>query len=218
MNTTPPALPESTSAEELKALAVSLREVFAAADQPAAEKAVGGQGSAAATVGKITSISEAALAKELSRAAAELSGGALTGVEARLLAQAVALDALFHRLIQFNLEEPRSLETFEGYSRIALRAQAQSARAMEVLATMKQPPRVIFASQLNSAHQQVVNNAPPTVKRRHPRRHPSQSPQPSLPEPSPLQDYAPLDTGSAREAAPAHTNVASVDESNRPPH
>ena len=44
---------------------------------------------------------------------------------------------------------------FEPYMRLALRAQAQSARALETLAALKTP--AIFAKQLNVANQQVVN-------------------------------------------------------------
>lgn len=41
--------------------------------------------------------------------------------------------------------------------RLALRAQAQSARTLETLAALKNP--TVFAKQLNLASQQVVNNA-----------------------------------------------------------
>ena len=42
------------------------------------------------------------------------------------------------------------------YMKLALRAQAQSARTLETLATLKSP--AIFAKQVNVAHQQVVTN------------------------------------------------------------
>ena len=66
------------------------------------------------------------------------------------------------------------LSQFEVNLRLALKAQAQCARALEVLAAIKNPPNVAFVRQANMAHghQQVNNGA---------RREAAQSPNP--PEP-----------------------------------
>ncbi len=89
----------------------------------------------------------------------EVCMGDLTGLEATLTAQTVSLDAIFHELADraaANLSE--NLNASESYMRLALKAQAQCARTIEVIASMKNPP-VIFAKQANIAHgHQQVNN------------------------------------------------------------
>lgn len=82
----------------------------------------------------------------------------LSGVEARLTAQAATLDALFLRLLtRATGNMGQFLKAGEIYMRLALRAQAQSRATMETLALVKNPP--VFARQANIATtQQVTNN------------------------------------------------------------
>ena len=97
--------------------------------------------------------------------AGNVNGGDLGHVEAMLFSQAVALQSLFSRLVERGMKADL-LPHFEAYMRLALRAQAQSTRTLEVLATVKNPP-VVFAKQANIAQQQQVNNGPavPAVTR-----------------------------------------------------
>lgn len=84
-------------------------------------------------------------------------------LEATLTAQAVSLDAIFNELARraaLNMGE--YLQATESYMRLALKAQSQCARTIEVLAAMKNPP-VVFAKQANIANgPQQVNNGMPT--------------------------------------------------------
>ena len=72
---------------------------------------------------------------------------------------------MFHRLAQFSFENfsfenPRTADDFSAWFKPALRAQAQSANALEIPANLKQGPRVVVTRQLNAAQQHVVNNGP----------------------------------------------------------
>jgi len=96
-----------------------------------------------------------ALRAEINRACDEVNAGNMRLPERMALAQAHTLNHLFNCLTQrgfANLGGP----WFEPYMRLALRAQAQSARTLETLAALKNP--TIFAKQLNVANQQVVSN------------------------------------------------------------
>jgi hypothetical protein len=50
------------------------------------------------------------------------------------------------------------LSQFEANLRLALKAQAQCVRTLEVLAAIKNPQSVAFVKQANIAHNQQVNN------------------------------------------------------------
>jgi hypothetical protein len=100
------------------------------------------------------------LRQEIIQACDEVNAGNMRLPERIAMAQAHTLDALFHRLAQ------RAIDNFGGpwfepYMRLALRAQAQSARTLETLAALKNP--TVFAKQLNVANQQVVNNGSAAV-------------------------------------------------------
>ena len=89
----------------------------------------------------------------------KVNAGDTTALEATLTAQATALDTIFNELARraaANMGE--YIHTTEIYMRLALKAQAQCARTIEVIAAMKNPP-VIFAKQANIAQgNQQVNN------------------------------------------------------------
>lgn len=61
----------------------------------------------------------------------------------------------------------KNLHAVESYMRIALKAQAQCARTIEVLSNIKNPP-IVYAKQANIAngHQQI-NNGVPQVENPH---------------------------------------------------
>lgn len=84
----------------------------------------------------------------------------LTELEAALTAQTVTLDTMFNELARrASLNMGEHINVAETYMRIALRAQGQCARTIEILSAMKNPP-VIFAKQMNVANgNQLVHNA-----------------------------------------------------------
>ncbi len=96
--------------------------------------------------------------------AKKINDGDLSELEATLTAQAVSLNTIYNALAkrsESNMGE--YLKTMETYMRLALKAQAQCTRTIEVLAAIKNPP-VVFAKQANIAngHQQVNNGSQPT--------------------------------------------------------
>ena len=96
-----------------------------------------------------------ALRAEIQRACDEVNAGDMHLPERMALAQAHTLNHLFNRLTRgafANFGGP----WFEPFMRLALRAQAQSTRTLETLASLKHPP--FFARQMNIANQQLVTN------------------------------------------------------------
>lgn len=96
-----------------------------------------------------------ALRQEIDSACAEVNAGDMRLPERVALAQALTLNHLFNRLTQRAFANLGGA-WFEPYMRLALRAQAQSARTLETLAALKSP--TVFAKQVNVANQQVVTN------------------------------------------------------------
>lgn len=89
--------------------------------------------------------------------AAAVQGGDLADVEAMLINQASALQALFVRLSERAMEQTH-MPNLEGFMRLALRAQSQCRATLETLATIKNPP-VLFAKQANvTTGPQQINN------------------------------------------------------------
>ena len=88
---------------------------------------------------------------------AKVNNGDLKSLESTLTVQATSLDAIFNHLA-LRAHAADTLPKLEVFMRLALKAQAQCARTIEVLAAMKNPP-VIFAKQANIANgNQQVNN------------------------------------------------------------
>ena len=100
----------------------------------------------------------------LKEQAAKVNTGDLARVEAMLFNQATALQSLFARLVERGMVQD-CMPNLEGFMRLALRAQAQCTRTLEVLANVKNPP-VVIARQANIAQQQQVNNTGPAVPSR----------------------------------------------------
>ncbi|ALQ51857.1 hypothetical protein [Nitrosomonas ureae] len=90
----------------------------------------------------------------------KIIAGDLSELESTLIAQAVSLNAIFNTLAKRSAQNMGNyLKSTEVYMRLALKAQAQCARTIEILAAIKNPP-IIYAKQANIAHghQQINNN------------------------------------------------------------
>lgn len=134
--------------------------------------------------------------------------GDLGQVEAMLFNQAVALQSLFSKFTERGMNADLMVH-FESFMRLALRAQAQCTRTLEVLATVKNPP-VVFAKQANIAQQQQVNNGPavPATRARNPASAPTQLLE-TLPDER-------LEFGTAGAASGADSPLATVGTVHRP--
>ena len=91
----------------------------------------------------------------------EVGDGDLRSVEAILIGQAGALNAMFSELARrAGLNIGEHLGATETYMRLALKAQGQCRATLETLAAIKNPP-VVYARQANISHgPQQVNNGP----------------------------------------------------------
>jgi hypothetical protein len=91
---------------------------------------------------------------------AAVQSGNLSGTEATLTAQAVALDVIFNELARraaINMGE--HLDATETYMRLALKAQNQCRATLQTLGELKNPRQVAFVNQANISHgHQQVNN------------------------------------------------------------
>ena len=97
------------------------------------------------------------LTDELRAQGAAVNRGEMAHVEAMLMNQATALQAIFGRLVERGMNS-EYMPAFEGNMRMALRAQNQCRSTLETLAAIKNPP-VVFAKQANINHgNQQVNN------------------------------------------------------------
>lgn len=95
---------------------------------------------------------------QLTLSTLSLRSGNTDGPECMAFTQAKTLELLFHQLLREGMAN-RENSHFEPLIRLALRAQAQSARTLETLAVLKKPP--VFANQVNMANQQIVTNTLP---------------------------------------------------------
>jgi hypothetical protein len=89
----------------------------------------------------------------------KVKAGDLSGLEATLTAQVTSLDTVFNALAS-RANSSDTMTKLEIYMRLALKAQAQCARTIEVLAAMKNPP-IVFAKQANitNGNQQINNGS-----------------------------------------------------------
>jgi len=92
----------------------------------------------------------------------KINSGDLSDLESTLATQAVSLNAIFATLAKRSASS-EYVNQMEINMRLALKAQSQCARTIEILAAVKNPP-VVFAKQANIAHghQQVNNDRQPT--------------------------------------------------------
>jgi len=91
----------------------------------------------------------------------EVAKGNMARPEAMLLCQAHALELLFSELAQ-KAHSQQHMPNYEGFMRMAFKAQNQCRMTLETLSNIKNPP-VVFAKQANfsgGGHQQVNNGVP----------------------------------------------------------
>lgn len=102
-----------------------------------------------------------ALMHVLKESMAEVHEGNMKGTESMLIGQAHALQAIFMSLAGRSAR-CSTLKQTEMDMRLALKAQAQCCRTIEVLSTMKNPP-VVLARQANvTTGPQQINNGMPS--------------------------------------------------------
>ena len=99
------------------------------------------------------------LIAEIKKRIAAVNKNDMSGVEAMLISQAVALQSIFANLAnRAALNAGEHLRAFETYMKLALRAQSQSRATLETLSAIKNPP-VVYAKQANlTTGPQQVNN------------------------------------------------------------
>ncbi len=136
----------------------------------------------------------------------KIIAGDLSDLESTLAAQVVSLNAIFTTLTK-RATTCDYLNQVETNLRLALKAQAQCARTVEVLAGIKNPP-IVFAKQANIAHghQQINNNQPAS--------HAGKTINPSNELLSEV-NHATLDTRGTIEASGIDQELAAVETLNR---
>jgi hypothetical protein len=166
-----PAQPEFQSPEATIATAPSTKSQTIIRVQPGqspaaaqAEMVIAGAASNAVTATQFSKntfgdVDLTACLTALNESIAAVHHGDLRQAEGTLMAQAIALNAVFTDLSQCSARALyRRLDTAERLMRLALRAQGQCRATLETLAVLKNPPTV-FAKQANIAAsaQQVTN-------------------------------------------------------------
>lgn len=110
------------------------------------------------TVRSAAGADKATMLRRLQDCVDRLALGSLEHAEGMALMQAKTLECVFHDLLRTAFAN-RGTIRFAPMLKLALRAQAQSARTLEVLGSLKKP--AVFAEQMNLAQQQVINNSAP---------------------------------------------------------
>ncbi len=146
-----------------------------------------------------------ALIEALRKSTDQSKGGDLSHLEAMLISQATALQAIFTSFARraTNQQYQQHLESFMG---MALKAQAQSRATISALVDLKYPRQATFVKQANIANgPQQVNNGS--------REKEIQPPQNKL-----LEDtsHERLDTGTTTAPARGHPTLETVEPINRP--
>ena len=141
----------------------------------------------------------------LAHSCRRVAGGDLSDVEAMLLTQAHALQAIFTALALEARRTEHYHRQVEIRLRLALKAQSQCRATLEALAALKNPRPVAFVAQANIANgPQQVNNFSATA--------PGDSGTTGNRPNELLEDQhgQRMDTGTAREAGRAHSELAAV--------
>ena len=99
------------------------------------------------------------LIEELRTRIKAVNDGEMEGVEAMLMGQAIALQAIFANFAnRAALNSDKHLQSTETYMKLGLRAQSQCRATLETLATIKNPP-LVYAQQANvTTGPQQINN------------------------------------------------------------
>ena len=110
----------------------------------------------------LAEIDSLALVSRVQQLTEEAVAGDLGQMEAMLAAQAIALDAIFHRLAgQAHQNIGQHASAADIYLRLGLKAQTQCKSSIEALAALKTPKQYI--SQTNVANTMQVNNSPERI-------------------------------------------------------
>lgn len=151
-----------------------------------------------------------ALCHSLKASMTRVNNGDLAEVESMLIGQAVALQAMFASLSRRAFVQDQ-LKQYETHFRLALKAQSQCCRTIEVLSAMKNPP-IVLARQANvtTGPQQINNGVPaPGVP-------------PACGEAKPIQNellernhVKRMDPGTQGESGQGHTEMETVGAKHR---
>jgi hypothetical protein len=133
----------------------------------------------------------------------EVSSGDLTRVEAALMGQASALQALFVHLSECAMQQSQAAN-IDAYLRLALKAQSQCRATLETVAAMRNPPALHVRQTNIAAGPQQINNA---LAVRRPKNSPNQLSGASADELSPIS----RSQGFARKTNPQLEALGAVD-------
>jgi len=95
---------------------------------------------------------------ELQKAGNEVVDGNLGRLERMLTCQAIALDTIFNRLA-LKAANSEYMKNYEGFMRLAFKAQAQARSTVEALAMLKHPQPYISQTNIGQVGHNQVNNA-----------------------------------------------------------
>jgi hypothetical protein len=151
-----------------------------------------------------------AAGRALESAGARVKAGDLGAAESLLMAQAVALNAMFAKFADMGYHTDL-VDHLERFTRLALRAQSQCARTLEVLGGLKNP--TVITRQANVAMTQQVVNGPVQQVARVELVDPAQNK--LLGEAN--AELARMEAGAAREGARGDLPLEAVAVEHRPP-
>ena len=95
---------------------------------------------------------------ELQKAGNEVVNGNLGRLERMLTSQAIALDTMFNKLA-VRAANSEYMKNYEGFMRLAFKAQAQARSTVEALAMLKHPQPYISQTNIGQVGHNQVNNA-----------------------------------------------------------
>jgi len=95
---------------------------------------------------------------ELQKAGNEVVDGNLGRLERMLTSQAIALDTIFNKLA-VKAANSEYMKNYEGFMRLAFKAQAQARSTVEALAMLKHPQPYISQTNIGQVGHNQVNNA-----------------------------------------------------------
>lgn len=95
---------------------------------------------------------------ELQKAGNEVVDGNLGRLERMLTSQAIALDTIFNKLA-VKASNSEYMKNYEGFMRLAFKAQAQARSTVEALAVLKHPQPYISQTNIGQVGHNQVNNS-----------------------------------------------------------
>lgn len=156
----------------------------------------------------LKSSSAGELSKSIKEQAKAIRDGDLSQLEAMLLNQAIALQAMFIDLAARAKKAPNDA-SMQTLTQLALKSATGSRQTIAVLTEMKSPRSVAFVQQANISHgPQQVNNGETPVPASPARTEKSVNPENELLEEHPHEQW--MDTGTARPAGAADPRMEAV--------